>query len=259
MAYPSALYNNPIPDLKTQLHKSIAKGLSQRKQNSSSTIFFRADDIGVPSNQFKEMVSLFLHHKVPLCLAVVPAWLSQTRLDALQQVTGTSSQFCWHQHGWLHRNYELSGKKQEFGSIRSEEHIRQDLVSGQKRLTKLLDNHFSLFFTPPWNRCSTSTLKLLKKLQYKGVSRSRGASPLSPENLPDFQVNVDLHTRNEINTEDSLQYLLGEITTSLSSGFTGVMLHHQRMNSNAFHLLDLFLQVISEFREIESVHFDEMI
>ena len=259
MSSPSTLYNSRIPELKTQIYKSFTKGLSQRNQAASSIIFFRADDIGVPSRQFREMVSLFIRYKIPLCLAVVPSWLSRTRLHALQQVTGTSSQFCWHQHGWQHKNHELSGKKQEFGSERSEEHIRQDLVNGQKRLSNLLEDQFSPFFTPPWNRCNTSTLSLLEKLEYKGVSRSSGATPISQVNLPDFQVNVDLHTRKEMNTEDSLHHLLEEIKDSLSSGITGVMLHHQRMNDNAIHLLDVFLQVLAEFREVRPVHFDEMI
>ena len=86
-----------------------------------------------------------------------------------------------------------------------------------------------------------------------------GKTPISPENLPDFQVNVDLHTRKEMSTEDSLHHLLEEIKDSLSSGITGVMLHHQRMNDNAIHLLDVFLQVLAEFREVRFVHFDEMI
>lgn len=259
MTSPSTLYNSPIPDLQAQIYTSFISGLSQRNQASSSIIFFRADDIGVPSHQFKEMVSLFIRHKVPLCLAVVPAWFSQTRLSALQQITGKSSQFCWHQHGWLHKNHELSGKKQEFGSNRSDEQIRQDLINGQKKLANLLQRQFSPFFTPPWNRCNASTLCFLEKLQYKGVSRSKGASPLTTDNLPDFQVNVDLHTRKEMDTKDSLHCLLKEIRTSLSSGITGVMLHHQRMNGRAIHLLDVFLEVLAEFKEIKPVHFDEMI
>lgn len=257
MAIPSTLYNIPIPDLQAQIHESFAEGLLQRNQ-ASSLIFFRADDIGVPSFQFKEMVNVFIRHKTPLCLAVVPTWLSRPRLDALQQITGKTSQFCWHQHGWLHKNHELFGKKQEFGPNRTQEQIRQDLINGRGRLSNLLEDHFSPFFTPPWNRCSESTLDLLEQLQYKGVSRSKGASPISPENLHDYQVNVDLHTRKEIKTEDSLHNLLEEIKASLSSGITGVMLHHQRMNGHAIHLLDVFLHVLSEFKEIEAVHFEEM-
>lgn len=255
---PSPLYDHPLSDLKTQLRKTFAQGLSLKNQTSSSLLFFRADDIGVPSHQFNEMIRLFLKYKVPLCLAVVPTWLSKTRIQALQQETGKSSQFCWHQHGWLHRNHEPSGKKQEFGPNRSTEQIKRDLQNGRRRLSKLLEEDFSPFFTPPWNRCNASTLNHLEKLQYKGVSRSLGASPISPENLPDLQVNVDLHTRKEKNQEDSLNCLLGEIIAALTSGSTGVMLHHQRMNSNAFNLLDVFFQILEDFKEIETVHFDDI-
>lgn len=257
--YPSALYNSPIPDIKKQIRKSFIKGLSQKKQNPSTPFFFRADDIGVPSRLFNEMVALFINYKIPLCLAVVPTWLTGARFKALRQKTGKSSQFCWHQHGWLHRNHELLGKKQEFGENRCQAALKKDLVNGKGRLQDLLKDKFSPFFTPPWNRCSSSTLILLEELQFKGVSRSLGALPNSPPGFPDFQINVDLHTRKERNKEESLHNLLEEIERSLATEITGVMLHHQRMNSNALHLLEALLQVLTEFKEIRPVQFNEMV
>lgn len=253
----SALYNSSIPNLKLRLRKSFIEGLNQREQ-SSVTIFFRADDVAVPSSQFLAMVNMFIQYKTPLCLAVVPSWLSSTRLKILQKLTGKSSQFCWHQHGWLHKNYEQSGKKQEFGPSRSKKQLKNDLIKGKTRLQTLLGDDFSSFFTPPWNRCSSSTLTLLQELHFKGVSRSKGASPVSSVHLPDLQVNVDLHTRKESESKQSLQSLLQEITVAISTGNIGVMLHHQRMNDNALHFLDVFLQVLLEFKELRSVHFNEM-
>ena len=78
-------------------------------------VYFRADDIGVPGAKFFRMMELFSNHRIPLSLAVVPAWLTAQRWNALQNPGGRfSSLWCWHQHGWRHINHEYKGRKQEF-------------------------------------------------------------------------------------------------------------------------------------------------
>ncbi|WP_153304872.1 polysaccharide deacetylase family protein [Desulfocapsa sulfexigens] len=254
----SALYTN-LPDnteqlLKNALEKGLAHGSGEAK------IFFRADDIGVPGKQFSHLAELFIKHRLPLCLAVVPTWLTATRFITLQSLTKTnSSQWCWHQHGWLHRNHETKGKKQEFGPARSVTEQIEDLKNGKNRLETLLEDNFSPFFTPPWNRCSLDTLKGLQHLGFKAVSRSIGAKPVCPHGLPDLQVNIDLHTRKEVEPEISFNTLLQELERGISSGTGGVMIHHQRMDTTAFEFLDLFLKTITSFPAIHPLLFRELI
>ncbi len=253
----SSLYKNLPHDTEQQLKRAIARGLQGGQ--GEAQIFFRADDIGVPGKQFSQLIQLFRDHHLPLCLALVPTWLTTARFKTLQTLTGEdSSQWCWHQHGWLHRNHESSGKKQEFGSGRPAEKQLADLKKGKERLLNITEDSFAPFFTPPWNRCSLETLQGLKDLHFIAVSRSQRAQPLSPPDLPDLQVNIDLHTRKEADPETSLKTFLVELEQGIASGSGGIMIHHQRMNQTAFDFLTLLLSIITSRTELHPVRFQEM-
>ncbi len=249
-----------LPDLEKKLQKCFQKVSEQIVPNRDVFIFFRADDIGVPSLQFARLMEIFIRHRMPLCLATVPTWLTPSRLKSLTHGTAIScSQWCWHQHGWLHTNHELRGKKHEFGPSRSYHSIRKDLERGKDRLEKLLGKAFFPVFTPPWNRCSQLTLKALQDLHFKGLSRSRGEIPHTNSALPEISINVDLHTRKETTQMASCEALLYELTTSLVEGCAGIMIHHQLMNDEAFRLLDLLLHLVVENTYIRPVHFMDIL
>jgi hypothetical protein len=225
----------------------------------SSLIFFRADDIGIPSRQFKLLIDCFIKHQIPLCLATVPSWITRGRFTELKQLTGGSStQWCWHQHGRLHRNFEQIGKKQEFGPSRTKKEIKNSLEKGKQRLEDILAEEFQPIFTPPWNRCSSTTIDSLVELGFSALSRSRGAQPETVPELPDFQVGVDLHTRKEISPHLGFENLLAELEENISSGQCGIMIHHQRMNGKAFELLDMLLAVINTSPQLTLVLFSEL-
>lgn len=238
----AALYRKLPEDLASRTAECITTSLERRSSKSPAHIFFRADDIGVPGKQFNRLIDLFKRHEVPLSLAVVPIWLTPTRWSALMKICQeTSSLWCWHQHGWRHKNHEKQFKKQEFGPSRATAEIESELIRGRTRLKSLMKEHFYPLFTAPWNRCSEETLKLLKNIGYRAVSRSQGARPVSPKKLPDIPVNVDLHTRKETRAADGWKNLLQELGAALSNGFCGIMIHHQRMNDAAFVFMDLLL------------------
>ncbi len=253
----STLYENIPDNIDKRLEESIAKGLSNG--TGEAMIFFRADDIGVPGKQFSHLIEIFKNNNMPLCLAVVPTWLTAARFEKLQQLTGKkSSQWCWHQHGWLHQNHEKSGKKQEFGPGRPAKEQLRDLKKGKDRLLGIMGNACSPFFTPPWNRCSIDTLTGLYSLGFQAVSRSHNATPASPPKLPDIQINIDLHTRKEPHAKRCLQNLLNEVTQSISSGRGGIMIHHQRMNQNSYNFLELLLVKINSAPRLHPVTFQEL-
>ncbi len=248
----------PVPDLRFTLSTCIDKGC--RQTANRPLVFFRADDIGIPSRQFQQLVECFRKHRLPLCLAAVPAWLTDQRLRALRGLTGTdSSQWCWHQHGRVHRNFEKTGKKQEFGPSRSKSDIQTSLIKGRERLKGFLGDDFLPVFTPPWNRCSEDTLQSLVHLDFKAVSRSKGALPDTPHKLPDFQINVDLHTRKEKLPQQAMANLLLEIEQGIGSGVCGIMIHHQRMNGVALDFLDALLEMIKSNRHLIPVHFGDLL
>ncbi len=258
----SSLYTTRQLDSDRNICVPISTSIDKGCQNSANRplVFFRADDIGIPSRQFQQLIACFQKHRLPLCLATVPAWLTEQRLQELLGLTGAnSSQWCWHQHGRVHRNFEKIGKKQEFGPSRSKDDIQASLGKGRDRLEQFLGDDFLPVFTPPWNRCSEATIQSLVDLDFKAVSRSKGALPETIRKLPDYQVNVDLHTRKEITPQLAMDNLLMEIEEGIGSGLCGIMIHHQRMNSTALALLDILLGMIEGNRHLIPVHFGDLL
>lgn len=244
-------------NIEKQLRNAIVKGLANG--TGEAKIFFRADDIGVPGKQCSQLIQLFMDHKLPLCLAVVPTWVTKERFATLLDQAGKKNpQWCWHQHGWLHRNHETTGKKQEFGSGRAATAQVSDLKKGQLRLQQILGDEFSPFFTPPWNRCSLDTLNGLQKLGFTAISRSKNAKPPSPAQFPDIQINIDLHTRKETEPKKFLQNILSELTQEIANGTGGIMIHHQRMSQAAFDFLALLLGIISQESNLHPVLFQDL-
>ena len=224
------------------------------------TIFFRADDVGVPGPQFARLVHLFRRHRVPLTLAVVPAWLTARRWRTLLEACGRDpALWGWAQHGWRHRNHASQGKKEEFGPARPFGAKRRDLLRGFERLSSLVGEELLPVFVPPWNRCDEETLTVLRDLGFKALSRNLGARPAPPPGVPEYPVTVDLHTRKEENGEAGRLALLKELSEGLSRPLCGFMLHHQRMNEAAFAFLDLLLQGLSRRRGARLVHLGNLV
>jgi len=224
------------------------------------TIFFRADDVGVPGDRFARLVDLFRRRRAPLTLALVPAWLTATRWRTLLEISGRDpALWGWVQHGWRHRNYAYQGKKEEFGPARPSREKRRDLLRGFDRLSSIVGEALLPIFVPPWNRCDEETLTALRDLGFKAVSRRLGARPAAPPAVPDYQVTVDLHTRKEEDGEASCLALLKELSEGLSRPLCGIMIHHQRMNDRAFAFLDLLLQGLTWRRGARLVHLGNLL
>jgi peptidoglycan/xylan/chitin deacetylase (PgdA/CDA1 family) len=156
----SKLWQRLPSDIVSKIERCLAADCEQRSQRGDAYIFFRADDIAVPGKQFAHLLEVFSQNRVPLCLAVVPAWLTRQRWRVLKNIAqNTASRWCWHQHGWRHVNHEIDGKKQEFGPVRSRADLEHDIRRGRQRLESLLGQSFYPVFTPPWNRCDQKTLE----------------------------------------------------------------------------------------------------
>jgi len=257
---PSALYHDLPEQALSILKTQLEEGLKYRKQTADVRVFFRADDIGVLSQSYKALLQLFDRHQMPLCLAVVPTWLTKNRWSAMNRICDTSSSlWCWHQHGWQHHNHQHSGKKCEFGPDRSSTAIQHDIIQGKKRLESLLGRCFTPCFTPPWNRCSPETLEHLHAAGFMAISRDQGTTHTYLPHLPDFAVNVDLHTRRETESSRSLTMLARELRLAAETGQIGFMLHHQRMNSASLYLLDGLLMLIRSLPVLRPVHFRDLL
>ena len=255
----SSIWRRLPADIVKRTADCVAAGCAQKSQSGDTSVFFRADDIAVPGGQFAQLMALFSKYRVPLCLAVVPAWLTRSRWSALRRVANNAeSLWCWHQHGWRHVNHESQGKKQEFGPARCRADLEHDIGRGRQRLEKLLGKRFYPVFTPPWNRCGQGALDVLNSLKYAGISRSRGSTPPASSGLPNFDVNVDLHTRKETVAADGWRNLFDELQQAIASGRCGIMIHHQRMNPAAFDFLEILLKTLKTRKKLQLVHFEHL-
>ncbi len=255
----SPIWRSFPADLVDRTERCIDIALEQLGSKSSGHIFFRADDVAAPGRNFARLMGIFRRQRVPLCLAVVPAWLTGSRWQYLKSLgVKESSLWCWHQHGWRHVNHEIDGKKQEFGASRSRSDIKRDLMQGKRWLENLMEAEFYPVFTPPWNRCSLSTLLLLRDLGYVAVSRSRGSRPKVPGELTDFFVNVDLHTRKERDPALGWRNLFNELQQAIPSDRCGIMIHHQRMNDAAFDFLEMLIGTLASRRELQLVSYRDL-
>jgi peptidoglycan/xylan/chitin deacetylase (PgdA/CDA1 family) len=243
-----------------KLHRCLEIARSRTDPHASAFIYFRADDVAVPGKQFVRLMELFRRYRVPLCLGVVPAWLSTARWREISRLGGhTRNLWCWHQHGWRHINHQPHGRKLEFGPGRSAKQIQTDLNQGKERLESIMGRDFLPVFTPPWNRCDQNTLDLLKKLGYAGVSRTSRAEPQAPAGLPEFPVHVDLHTRKDPDPVSGWSNLSAELLQALSGDRCGFMIHHQRMNEPAFAFLEVLLEMLVRQDHFRLVHFGDLV
>ena len=154
---------------------------------------------------------------------------------------------------------KFRGKNRNSVRSGSIDDIQQDIVRGREKLEHLMKDRFTPVFTPPWNRCDGRTLAVLKNNGFKAVSRHRQSMPRPPKGLPDLSVNVDLHTRRETTPEAGWQSLWKELSTAISSGTCGIMIHHQRMNETAFEFLKVLLDVMTQNSHILPIHFKDML
>lgn len=231
-------------DWQTQLAEVVAR------PTGSSSVFFRADDIGAGGRAFDALCHLFRHYQVPLAMAVVPAWLSEVRRQQLfEAVPLDEPLWDWHQHGWRHVNWQRTGKKSEFGEHRPFEKQWRDIWQGQQKMRTIFGERLIEIFTPPWNRLSHSTLRILHELGYRGVSLA-GPFPRGckiPGSLVNLRVQLDLHTRKPKDGQSDFPLLLDELGTCLARREPfGIMIHHQRMTTFAFEFLNELLYLLQE-------------
>jgi hypothetical protein len=252
----AAVWQQVPGDLPSRLERCVSAALASAPVPVE--VFFRADDVAVPGQRFQRLTETFTRYRIPLNLALVPAWLTEARWGALLRTAGDLDRWCWHQHGWRHANHERGGKKQEFGPQRTLPQLDADLAKGRRRLEAIAGARFFPAFTPPWNRCDLRTLERLAANGYRAVSRSAGSMPPAPAGLADIAVNVDLHTRREQNPADGWRSLLRELVEALKSGRCGIMIHHQRMNPAAFDFLDRFLAMTAAMETLRPADFRDL-
>jgi len=197
----------------------------------SISFFFRNDDAGWDDARLFELLDLFKAYNASVDLAVIPAAISRDTAARLRRLVETDSeQVSLHQHGYAHLNYEPTGRKCEFGESRSREQQLADIRRGRDLLLDLFGLPIDPIFTPPWNRCSSTTIDCLRQLNMTCLSRDATAAPLRLEGLFELPVSIDWFARRQ-----GVRLTLEEMGDALATAASretpvGVMLHHAVMN-----------------------------
>jgi hypothetical protein len=196
-------------------------------------------------------------------MAVVPAWLSDAWQERLFQAAPLDDGLWdWHQHGWRHVNWQKNGKKSEFGSERSTESQHEDLFQGMQKMERVFKGHFIPVFTPPWGHLSPVTVKILRKLNFRGISTP---NPLPhgiklPQVCRNLPAQLDLHIRESQTPSMDISRLLARFSELATfKELFGIVVHHQRMTPFAFEFLDHMLYNLKYVLKAQFYSFRELI
>lgn len=220
--------------------------LTESLASSPPPVFFRDDDADRDLPELRSLLDIFASRNAPLSLAVIPGTLQESGVRLLCAAS-VRQPLELHQHGWMHRNHELQGRKCEFGPSRSYAQQVEDIANGSARLRDAFGDRFTPIFTPPWNRCTSFTREALVDLNFRALSTIRSDKGIgSNEALTEIPVSVDIfHWRDafRLKTEDELTNEFIDMSKSRS---IGVLLHHKVMSKEAWQLLEQLLDALAK-------------
>ncbi|HKP16867.1 MAG TPA: hypothetical protein VJT84_00215 [Gaiellaceae bacterium] len=211
------------------------------------TFFFRDDDAGWQDERLRRLLAVFDRRCVPVDLAVIPCALG-TKLARELRARGPTVGL--HQHGFAHANHEVEGRKCEFGPSRGEEEQRRDVEGGRALLEERLGPALDPIFTPPWNRCTPTTGRVIAAAGFRVLSRESRAPRLGIDGLDELPVHVDwlAHRAGVRLTREELGERLA--AHARRGGPIGVMLHHAVMDDADLRGVDELLRVVASRAQV---------
>ena len=181
---------------------------------------------------------------MPIDLAVIPQALAPAVADVLcTRIARASTPIGVHVHGFAHVNHEPAGRKCEFGPARDPAAQRCDLELGRRRIAELLGDAVAPFFTPPWNRCTETTGRLLHELGFRVLSRDAAEPPFGIPGLLEMPVRVDWLRRPSGAPRD-LSLVAARLAGAAHDRPAGIMLHHEHMDTEELERLGELLALL---------------
>ncbi len=245
---PVATRTNYTPLFETLLTPHL-ESLQAKRQSRS--VFLRNDDGDKDDDTLRQLFDITLSNQVPLHLAVIPAGLTPAGLRLLKDMKRAGGDLVeLGQHGYQHVNHETEGRKCEFGASRSFAEQFEDIAKGKKILEENLLEQFAPIFTPPWNRCTKVTFKVLDQLGFKILSKDN-SSPATGYSFREVSITLDLYTWKNGARMKEPEVIISELVKQLSSlEPVGLLLHHKVMDADAFTFLDALLSELKRYSVI---------
>jgi peptidoglycan/xylan/chitin deacetylase (PgdA/CDA1 family) len=247
-----------VQEALAQLDAALAELSAQRR---TLNLFFRDDDVDENEDSLHALVELFLRHKVPINLEIIPARLTDAAIAWLRRCHEQHPDLIeLNQHGWQHSNHEPTGRKCEFGPSRGYDEQLADIKRGKTVLAEAFGAAFSPIFTPPWNRCTTETYRVLDELGFHALSALRSTEPVVGYSFRELSVTLDLYTWRGGATLKLPAVFVSELIDQLRAGDTiGIMLHHKVMNEPAWAWLNELLAMLRRYEFIKFHTFQSLL
>ena len=230
--------------------RNLVSGINDRDR--PVTVFFRDDDGGWANERLEALCDRFVACGTALDLAVIPGALDTDAEFALRRNLRRHGDLLHlHQHGYTHTNHQHSGRKCEFGNDRDLQAQRRDIVKGRSRLQEMFGDWVEPIFTPPWNRCTSSTCAALAGLNFAGISRVAGSSEIDCHGLVDVSIAVDWQKSRagvRLSRPDFFQYANRRFA---EHDVVGVMLHHELMDDEELAFFTAFLEALQKSSNVE--------
>jgi hypothetical protein len=210
-----------------------------------TTFFFRNDDAGWEQPRLLRLLDLFARSGAPVDVATIPGSLTpQIAADLRRMARAAPGLVEVHQHGFKHRNHEMNGRRSEFGPSRAVDDQRRDLAHGKRLLEDMVGECVRPIFTPPWNRCTETTVHCLKDLGFAILSRDASAGIAGVPGVAERPVTLDWCGRRGVRL--GLAGWAQEIAGSVGGGSpVGIMLHHAVMTDDDLRPLSALLRLLS--------------
>lgn len=216
-------------------------------------IFLRDDDIDDDEETLRELLDIALACGVPVNLEIIPQGLTEAGIRLVaDHKRFTPALVGLDQHGWQHANHEQAGRKCEFGPSRSYAQQYDDIARGKALLETIFAELFTPVFTPPWNRYTSDTLRIVHELGFGGFS-ALGKAPVEGYCFQDLSVTLDLYCWKGGAALKAPELFVTELTQQISGGAPiGLLLHHKVMAPDAFAFL---AGLLAELRRYPFIHF----
>lgn len=145
-----------------------------RAEGRVASVWWRDDDAGRIDPAVERLVALAARVRLPLAVAVVPAWLEPEVASLIR--TGPSPVAVL-QHGFAHTNHETElspgehkVRPAECGRARPAARVLAEIADGQARLRATFGPRCLPVFVPPWNRSAPAVRAALPGLGYRTLS-----------------------------------------------------------------------------------------
>ena len=134
-----------------------------------------------------------------------------------------------------------------------------DIISGKRILESYFGGNLTKIFTPPWNRCTEDTAKVLRELGFKILSRESGAKPFNLNDLVEISVSLDWFAKRK--GVPLMQKEIGEILPKqiAENETVGIMLHHAVMEEKDFVFLGELLALFRQSQVVESCLISDLV